>query len=221
MISRSTFDFLSQLQDNNNREWFQEHKALYISAKDELAALMAQLIPIAAKYDPLLALEDPKKSVFRIYRDVRFSKDKRPYKTHLGAWISGNRKSDRAGIYVHLEPEKCMIAGGVWQPQGARLKSIREEIYYNGDAFRQIVEAPDFVAQFGGLQGDTLKTAPRGYDKNDPLIAFLRHKDFLAMKPMPIQDFMQERILTQCDEIFRAMAPLNQFLNIPFDHDGE
>ncbi|WP_053403981.1 DUF2461 domain-containing protein [Persicobacter sp. CCB-QB2] len=218
MISQSTFDFINELKTNNNREWFNEHKPKYQKALAEFVDLMGKMIAIASEFDPIVGQQEAKKSVFRIYRDIRFSKDKRPYKEHFGGWLSGNPKSDRAGYYIHLEPGKCMIAGGVWQPQSPRLKSIREEISYNGEQFKSIVEAPAFKKMFGNLQGDELKTAPKGYDKADPLIEYLRKKDFLAIHYLKDEDFMDDKIVSKAKKIFEGIAPLNAFLNEPFDN---
>jgi len=161
MIAKETLDFLKKLSKNNNREWFQANKRSFDAAQDNMTAFAGFLIGEIGKLDNSVASIDPKSCVFRIYRDVRFSKDKSPYKTNLGAYISpGGRKSMQPGYYFHLEPGKSFVAGGKHIPDGSETLKIRNAIAKNTAEFLKIVKKKSFLDTFGELHGDALKSAP-------------------------------------------------------------
>lgn len=216
-ISKSTFQFLKDLKKNNNRDWFNDNKSLYIKSKENVEAFMESLIPKVARFDPEIADMEAKNSVFRIYRDVRFSKDKSPYKTHFGAHlIAGGRKNEmeKAGYYIHLEPgRKSILAGGAWRPPSNWIKAIRQEISYNADEFKKILNGKSFKSYFGEMQGEKLKTAPKDYPKDHPEIELLKYKDFLAVHELSDQLVLSDDLINHTAKVFKAMQPFDNFLN--------
>ncbi len=214
MLQSSSIDFLSELKANNNREWFQDNKKRFQAAKADFEQLIGELIKEIATFDPGVAHLEPKKCIFRIYRDVRFSKNKEPYKTNMGGLINAaGRKSMTPGYYIHLEPGEGMLAGGMYMPPGPWIKAVRQEVDYNLDEFRAIIDATDFKEQFGELDGERLKTQPKGYEKTHPGIDILRLKSFLAVKRMSDKDFLKKNFVQQASRTYQAMKPLNDFLN--------
>ncbi len=220
-IDSSTIQFLKDLKANNNREWFNEHKPRYEAAKSNFEQFVDALLLEIAKFDPSIAHHKAKDCIFRIYRDVRFSKDKSPYKTHLGAHISAAAKRSeihsRAGYYIHLEPGDSMLAGGAYMPQGPWLKAIRQEIDYNADELKQILKEKNFKKYFGTLEGEQLKTAPRGYPKDHPEIEFLRYKSFLATHKCSDKEVLDKNFLAHSAKVFKALFPFDAFLNKSMD----
>eukprot|EP01132_Coremiostelium_polycephalum_P003036 gene3036-3797_t len=178
--------FLTQLQQNNNKEWMDANRSTYQAARHTLIEITSQLIHSIGKFDPALASISPNKCVFRINRDIRFSKDKSPYKRNLGAYFSKEGAGcDYASYYLHLEPHnQSFVAGGMYVPSPSLLKRIRQEIDYNGNQLTQIVENTAFKSLFGPLQGDRLQRPPKGYDENNPYIDWIKHKSLLAVHPL-------------------------------------
>jgi uncharacterized protein (TIGR02453 family) len=216
MLSNTLFDFLNKLAVNNNREWFQANKKQFDQLHQEVADFLNQLIPEISKFDSSIVGLDAKKSIFRIYRDTRFSKDKTPYKTHFGAHLlAGGRKSEHAsaGYYLRLEPGKSILAGGAYLPPSAWINAIRDEIAHNGNALRDILNHPSFKTYFGTLQGETLKTTPKGFPKDHPEIALLRQKSFLAVHNLEDRVVSSKDFLHHCSNVFKALHPLDEFLN--------
>ena len=214
MISLATLQFLRDLKNNNNREWFHDHKKTYNAAKEDVSDFIAALISEIQKFDSNIGNLSPKQCLFRINRDIRFSKDKSPYKTNFGAAISsGGRKSPEAGYYIHIEPDNHFTGGGMWHPPTPNLKKVRQEIDYHSDDLEAILKAPKFVDYFGKLQGDQLKTAPKGYPKNHPAIEYLRYKDFVAMRKIEDAQVTSPNFVALVSETLQTMKPLNDFLN--------
>ncbi len=220
-INLSTIQFLKDLKKNNNRDWFNEHKPKYQEARENFIDFVQELILQIASFDPSIAHQEAKKCVFRIYRDVRFSKDKSPYKTHFGAHItSALNKSDihsKAGYYFHLEPGDYFLAGGAYLPQGPWLKAIRQEIAYNAKEFKAILNSDSFKKYFGEMEGEKLKTAPRDYPKDHPEIALLRHKSFLATHQCTEKQVLSKNFVSHCGKVFEALFPFDDFLNRSMD----
>lgn len=176
-IQKSTFTFLRAIAKNNNRDWFAENKAKYQAAHADVVSFMGELLTEYGKYEAIPE-QDPKKSIFRIYRDVRFSKNKDPYKTNFAGMV--HRGPGRISLYVNISPGgKSMIGGGIWQPSPQLLAAVRQEIDYNGAALKKILSRKAFKDNFGAMQGETLKTAPKGYPKDHEHIELLRHKSFV------------------------------------------
>ncbi|MBP7184553.1 MAG: DUF2461 domain-containing protein [Saprospiraceae bacterium] len=217
MISNNLFDFLNELQANNNREWFVNNKTRFETLKAEFATFVDALINHISSFDPLVANLTSKDCLFRIYRDVRFSKDKSPYKVHFGAHISPlNKKTEihsRAGYYIHLEPGKSMLGGGAYLPEAKWLKAIRQEIDYQRDEFLNIIDAQQFKKYFGTVSGDKLVNPPKGYDANHPLIDYLKQKSFLAIHNVSDAEVTSKQFLDHSSDVFKELFKLNNFLN--------
>jgi len=181
MIRPGTFNFLSELAQNNNREWFQANKARHDEARDNVIEFVAALIAGISGFDKTVSPDlDPKSCVMRIYRDIRFSRNKTPYKNNFGAGISGQGKNFYGpGYYLHIHPEESFIAGGCWMPEAAHLQSIRQEIDYNGDEFHRIIDDPSFKKYFGSPDQEyKLRTKPKDYPADHPDIDYLKLKSF-------------------------------------------
>jgi len=217
MIEKSTLDFLKDLSANNNRDWFKSNKARHDEAKANVEAFIDELIAKISKFDPSISHHTGKSAMFRIYRDVRFSKDKSPYKTHFGAHITGAAKKSeihsRAGYYIHISPESTMLAGGAYMPQGPWLKGIRANIADDPTAFKKIVNKASFKKYFGTFEGEQLKTAPKGYPKDHPEIELLRYKSFLATHDCPDEEVLSKDFASHAATVFKALYPFDEYLN--------
>lgn len=216
-IAKDTFQFLRELKENNDKEWFTENKPRYEAAKTNFEKFIDELIKEISKFDPSIAHHTGKGSVFRIYRDVRFSKDKSPYKTHMGAHItSAQKKSDihtRSGYYIHIGPGESVLAGGAYLPQGDWLNAIRQEIDYNGDKLLEVLENPKFKKVFGQLEGESLKRMPKGYPEEHKYIDLLKMKSFLATHKLEDDEITSPDFLAHATEVFETLKPLGDFLN--------
>lgn len=211
--------FLSSLEKNNNREWFEKHKKQYLSAKKSFDDFVLQLIQLAKSIDPEIGYLEPKNCTFRIYRDVRFSKEKSPYKTNFGAYISkGGKNSEWAGYYFHVEPSESFIAGGKYMPQGPALKAIREAISYEPEVFRAILSKPAFKNHFKGIMGETLRTAPKGYPKDHPDIDLLKYKGYAVYQPISPEILKSTALLDEIGSAWSELKTLNDFLNRAMEH---
>jgi uncharacterized protein (TIGR02453 family) len=214
MIDKATLKFLKDLKANNDREWFQANKKLFDVAQDNVTAFAGYLIGEIGNFDEAVAGLDPKACVFRIYRDVRFSKDKSPYKTNLGAYISpGGRKSMQPGYYFHVEPGRSFVAGGKHIPDGPELLKLRTAIAENTDEFLKIVEKKSFLNAFGKIRGESLKSAPKGFDPEHKTVEYLKLKEYMAFT-----EFLGEEFLTSAEfpkhlvKLAKEMYPLVEFL---------
>lgn len=214
MIVKETLDFLKKLDKNNDREWFQANKNSFDAAQDNLTAFTDHLIGEIGKFDDAVATLDPKSCVFRIYRDVRFSKDKSPYKTNLGAYISpGGRKSMQPGYYFHLQPGKSFVAGGKHIPDGPETLKIRNAIANNTDEFLKIVGKKSFRDAFGDLSGDKLKSSPKGFDPEHKALEYLKLKEFMAFTELHDDKFLiSGEFPKHLVKAMKEMYPLVAFL---------
>ncbi len=214
-MTKLVLDFLAQLAENNNREWFQGNKKMYDEAKKELESLVNTIIPGIAKFDDSVKFTEAKDCMFRIFRDVRFAKDKSPYKTNMGAWISqGGRKSPGPGYYIHLQPGGSFLAAGVYMPEPYQLKKIRNEIYYNVSEFKAILSDKKLSKySVGLLEFDKGKMAPKDFPKDFADIDLLKYKHYTISYPLQdeivVSDHFHEVVLLA----FNAMYPLNVFLH--------
>ncbi|GAB3532322.1 DUF2461 domain-containing protein [Pontibacter brevis] len=217
IIQKSTLEFLAELAEHNTREWFAEHKSRYDASRKNYISFLDDLLQEMQQFEPAARGQRGKDLVFRIYRDIRFSKDKRPFKDHFGAYVAeGGRKSTLPGYYLHLAGNNnSFVAGGLWMPPSDQLKAVRQEIDYNLDAFKEIVEAADFKKRFGDLQGEQLKTTPKGYDKENPAIHYLRHKSWNAVMPLADETVLQDNFVQVVLDAFQALKPFNDFLMQP------
>ena len=214
MNLHKSFHFLLQLRENNNRSWFQENKKLYVTAKKEFESFIDALIPFVKEVDPEIDVMSSKECLFRIYRDVRFSKNKLPYKTNFGAFIAkGGRKSPYAGYYIHLEPFESFIGGGIYMPESKYLRAIRTEIFEDSEKFKKIISDPDFLEYFNGIYGEKLKSAPRDFPKDFEDIELLKYKHYAVTHTVGNEFWMSDNLFERIIEIFKAQYPLNEFLN--------
>jgi uncharacterized protein (TIGR02453 family) len=218
MLAASTLQFLKKLDKNNNKAWFDENRKQYEAAKLDFANLTGQVITQFGKKEPSIALLQPKECVFRINRDVRFSKNKAPYKNNMGASIkAGGKKSLVAGYYIHLEPGgKSFVGGGLYMPDARIVGKIRQEIDYNYAEFIKIVQNKKFVAQYGGLdfsEGMSLVREPKGYEKENPAITYIKLKSWVATAPLSDTALQDKNLATQLTKAFEYLQPLISFLN--------
>lgn len=192
------------------------HRKEYEQARQAFTELVAQLLEGLKAQDPTLEGLQPKDCIFRINRDIRFSKDKTPYKTWMSAVMAeGGKKSEQAIYYLHLQPgNESMIAGGMHEPAGEQLRKIRQEVDYNAGELKEIVSTPDFRRLFGEIQGDKLSRAPKGYPANHPNIEFLRLKSYLAIRKFSDAEVVQENFVAEVLDTFHAVQPLNDYLNV-------
>jgi uncharacterized protein (TIGR02453 family) len=210
---KSVLSFLADLAINNKRTWFEEHKAVYEKARTTFERFVEELIHHLSAYADLSGVT-AKDSMMRIYRDVRFSKDKTPYNAWMAAMIApGGKKSGRLGFGLRLAPEDSGAAGGLWDPSTEQLDKFRRTVDRDSKAFSALVEAPDFGRMFGGLRGERLKTAPKGYAKDHPAVELLKLKQVYAARSFPDQavfagDFMDQLVAT-----FLAMRPFLEYLD--------
>jgi uncharacterized protein (TIGR02453 family) len=213
-MKKSVLEFLSQLEKNNNREWFHANKNQYEEAKEEVEFTVNSIIPVIAKFDDTVKFVEAKDCMFRIFRDVRFSKDKSPYKINIGAWISrAGRKSPGPGYYIHLQPGGSFLAAGVYMPEPDQLKKIRKEIYYNVNEFTSILNEKKLNKYCKGLsEMDKAKMAPKDFPKDFPEIDLLKHRHYTVSYPVRDEMIESEHFIELAGIVFRAMHPLNVFL---------
>ena len=213
----ATFNFLEKLDSNNNREWFNEHKNDYTNAREDVTSFVEEMVWEIVKFDEKLARMDIGKSLFRIYRDTRFSANKAPYKINFGAnMVMGNAR-DKAGYYLHIQPGQSFLAGGIYLLENDKLKALRKEISGNGEAFQRIVGAENFCHYFGGLSEEgKLKRVPAGFEKEDLMAEYLKLKYFVAIHPIADKALLEKDAAKKFAEIYKSLKPLNDFLNAPF-----
>jgi uncharacterized protein (TIGR02453 family) len=213
MLAKETVDFLKRLDANNDRDWFNSNKAAFQSANDNVIALTGELIGRIAKFDPEVGSLDPKSCVFRIYRDVRFSKDKSPYKTNLAAFIApGGKKTMSPGYYFHIQPRMFFAAAGKHMPDASELLKIRNAVATNTKEFLKIVERGSFKKRFGELDGDRLSRPPKGFDAEHPAIEYLKLKSFTVSEEFSAQEALSKDYSKMLADSFKAAYPLVVFL---------
>ena len=213
-ISKDTLNFLSDLKLNNNRDWFTENKELYTNAQQNMISFIENLMAEMGIFDEDILKTDAKKTLFRIYRDVRFSKDKSPYKTNMGASLGMGKGSQKAGYYLHVEPGRSFLASGIYMPESSALKTIRKEISLYAEDFLKIVNDKNFKKLFKELdQEDQLKKIPQGFEKDDPMAEFLKLKNFIVVYTLKDEDLTKKDAAKKFADIFEAAKPLNDFLN--------
>jgi len=212
-------DFLTKVSENNQREWFDANRASYQKAKIEFETFIGSLIAELNKTDPSVGMPAPKDCIFRIFRDVRFSPNKEPYKTNFGAFIApGGRKSPKSGYYLHIEPGKSMIGGGIYMPDPVILKKIRQEIYFNPEGFKSIINQNEFKAYFLNLEDfDKLKRPPKDYDPTYSDIDLLMYKSYVVMHPLSDTEVVSDGFLKKVTKACEIMKPFHAFINKAFD----
>ncbi len=224
---KEVLEFLSELQLNNHRPWFEAHKADYRAAEARFNAFVEQLIPGIAAFDPSVAGVTLKDCTYRIYRDTRFSPDKTPYKTHMGAYVCpGGKKSGYAGYYFHVEPRGegllggSLLAAGLYMPEPRIVKHVRDDIFDNGDAFAKAMsEAKGFVFD----RSRDLKKAPREFPADHPHADYLRMREYSLMEPVDEKTLLRTDLLGWCLNEFKKAMPINRVLNrsVKFAYEEE
>lgn len=214
-IKQSTFDFISSLIDNNNRNWFNDNKVSYDSAKENIDNFAEAVLTKVKLIDPSINPDvTAKKCVMRIYRDIRFSKDKTPYKNNFGIGISSNGKGgNEPGYYIQIQPNNNFIAGGLWMPESNQLKAIRQEIDYNTQDILSILNSKRFKNYFTTLdQEHQLKTTPKDYDASHEYIDLLKLKSFTVTHRLSNEDLLSKNALDKVVEVIQEIYPLTVFL---------
>lgn len=221
MLEPQTLKFLSQLKKNNNKPWFDAHRAQYEAAKIDFSNFIQLVIDVVQKSDTTITGLTAKECQFRINRDIRFSKDKRPYKENFGAFICrGGKKSIYAGYYFHLAPGNSFIGGGLWQPQPENLKKVRQEIDYNWEEFQSILKNKNFKKIYGDLyKGEdmSLSRMPKGYEEDNPAIDYLKLKSLIAETKIADEDLTKSTLHKKTVAAFEALQPLLNFINRSLD----
>ena len=209
------FSFLHELVQNNNRDWFNTNKSRYQESLEYFRQFAGTLLTGISSFDPSLGNLEPKDTIFRIYKDVRFSKDKSPYKTHFGCWMAkGGRKSTDAGYYFHLEPEKSFLAAGVWMPPKEQLSLIRQEIVFHPDAYLEVINDPLLKEKFerGGKE-DMLKKGPVGYDKDFIHLEEIKYKHYIYSRNFSDGEILDTSLTRMSVEDYKRLYPLVNYLN--------
>lgn len=212
--------FLKKLKANNNRDWFHANKEEYKASREEFSSFITGIIRNLGTYDPSLDGVEVKEVLFRIFRDIRFSKDKTPYKTHYSAFIAkGGRKGGKAGYYVHLSPEECFIAAGIHTPGKDELQAIRQEIVYSAERFNELIN--DLIKKGYALnEEDKLKTGPKGFPKDSDQIEYLKNRHFLLSVNFNRSDPLSPGFEDKICEKFRELIPFTLFLNEAISYTG-
>lgn len=218
MISSGSIKFLKQLSKNNNKAWFDEHRSDYEAAKADFARFIQQVIDQHGRSDSSIRNIVAKDCLFRINRDVRFSKNKAPYKTNMGASInkSGKKAEHSAGYYFHFEPGASFVGGGIWMPPADTLRKIRQEIDYNLKEFTGILGNRAFKSVYGKLDDSAefkLSRVPRGYEPDNPAAEYLKYKSYLATLPLSDEELTSKNLVAKVCKAFAALQPLLDFLN--------
>ncbi len=219
MINTETVKFLKALKKNNSKEWFDQNRKSYEQAKENYLDFVVEILGRMKKIDTSLVDLEPKQCVFRINRDVRFSKNKDPYKTNMGASFSkGGKKIQCAGHYFHLEPGESFIGGGFWMPMAPELNKIRQEIDYNVEAFNKLINKKKFKDIFGSLsESEKLSRPPKGYEAENPAIELLKLKSFIVMTAVKDTEITSKELANKVVDHFETMMPLVDFLNKAID----
>lgn len=215
-IKKSTLDFLLKVKSNNNREWFNKNRKLYEDSKENFRALVQAIIDQITDFEPIMKGLEASSCIYRINRDIRFSNDKSPYKTHFGAFIvrGGRKNGDKfAGYYIHIEPGESIIAGGAYMPPTPWLSAIREKIDEEPEKLLKIITNKDFINYFGKIEGEKLKSAPKGYSSDHPYIDLLKYKSYLVVNEVHDKKVLSQSYFEHVIEVAHAMKPLNDFLN--------
>jgi uncharacterized protein (TIGR02453 family) len=221
VIDKKLLDFLKELKLNNTKEWFDTNRNRYEELRKQYMVFVSELLNEMKKVEPSLQKLEPKNCVFRINRDIRFSNNKDPYKTNFGCYFnSGGKKINNAGFYIHIEPNNSFMAVGVWQPDNTSLAKIRQEIDYNLKDFKSILSNKKLKENLGEISfNDSLKTAPKGYDKNLEHIKYLCLKSFIITKPITNKELLDSQFQKNAVTAFKTAQAFVSFLNTAIDND--
>jgi uncharacterized protein (TIGR02453 family) len=212
VIKEETLGFLKRLSKNNNRDWFNKHKDLYVEARNNIIAFADALLTEMNRHDKIETASG-KDALFRIYKDLRFSKDKTPYNTH---WNGGYRRATkklRGGYYFEIKPGASFLAGGFWAPEPNDMKRIRQDIDLNYTDWEKMLSGKPFVSAFGKLMGEQLSSAPRGYARDHPAIDLLRYKQFFLKYEFSDKEVCSPRFLLKANDLYKKMRPFLDYMN--------
>lgn len=215
MLQKSTFQFLLDLKNNNHKAWFDEHKNQYQEAKQDVEQTVGHVLHALSKYDTNFAELKPAQCLFRIHRDVRFSKEKIPYKTNFGASLNSlGKKSSFAGFYLHIEPGASFCGGGLWLPPTPLLQTVRQEIDYQTEEFLTLLNESQFKRFYKDLSNEhRLQRIPKGYEEGHPAEKYLKLKSFVAMTPLSDSQLTTPKAPETIAQTLWALNPLIQFIN--------
>jgi uncharacterized protein (TIGR02453 family) len=217
-MSQQYLKFLQSLSENNHKDWMDANRDWYLEIRGNFLRDVEDLLKEISHWEPSLSSMQAKDCVFRQNRDVRFSANKDPYKTNFAAYFAvGGKKSNGPGYYLHIQPGQSFIAGGIWMPPADILKKIRQEIDFSGEDLKMILSDPDFKKTFNGLEGDQLKTSPKGFDPENPYIDLLRFKSFIVSTPLSDADVISGKFKQKGIDSFRKMKPFHDFLSRALD----
>jgi len=216
MLQKATFDFLKKLKKNNSKEWMDTHRAIFEDARIDFQLFIEALIKGIGKYDADISTLEPKKCIFRQNRDIRFSANKTPYKIAFGAYLNkGGKKNQTAGYYFHAEPGNCFIAGGMWYPESEALSKIRQEIDYNADEWKKLINNSSFKKFFpDGLDKEhSVVRCPKGYSEDNPMMPWIKLKSFIVMKSFNDNEMQEPGAIKKIIDTCKTIKPLVSFLN--------
>lgn len=219
VIDEDSINFLKKLSKNNNREWFNEHKDMYQKTHNNIIAFADTLLSEMNKHDQI-ETESGKKALFRIYKDVRFSKEKIPYNTHWSGGFKRATKKLRGGYYFRVEPGNSFIAGGFWGPEPDDLKRIRQDIDLNYKDWKKLLSNKSLLNTFGGIIGEQLGSAPRGYAKDHPAIDLLRYKQFILKREFTDKEVLSPIFLSRVNDTYKKMRPFLDYMSDVLTTDG-
>ena len=220
MLSTIVLKFLKNLKQNNNKPWMDLHRNDYEKAKEDFHLFVDEMINNIAKFDTSIGMLKSKECSFRINRDIRFSKDKRPYKNNMAAYFNREGKKGRgAGYYIHIEPGKSFVAAGIWMPEAKDLAAIRQEIDYNFEEWEKILSTASFKNQFkdGIDNSDTLVRPPKGYTDDNPAITYLKFKSFIFRKSFSDKEVLDKSFPKAVSKTFQTVKPVIEFINRSLD----
>jgi uncharacterized protein (TIGR02453 family) len=215
MVEKATLQFLEALRKNNNREWFEANRKKYEAAKEDVKQVTEKLIKALGVHDEEIGQLLPKDCTFRINRDVRFSKDKAPYKSNMSCIFSkGGKNSDKSGFYVHIEPGVAFVGAGYWSPEAKKLAAVRQEIDYNFEDWKKIISSKKFKDAFGELSKENvLQRPPKGYDEDNPAIEYLKLKSYIVRTKLTDAQLLDKNFVKTILNIFTVVKPMLDFLN--------
>lgn len=213
MIQQSTLDFFKEIKENNNKPWFEQNKPRYEAAKANYLSFVEELLVKIRKIEPIYE-KDLKKYASRIYRDVRFSKDKSPYKNNISSLIERAPDYKKCPFYLHIQPGESFIGGGIWQPESDLLSRVRQEIDYNGSEFNKILNKKSFVDLFGKLSGDTLVRPPKGFEADNPNIVLLKLKQYIVSRNFSDEVVTSKHFITELCTCYEEALPFFYFFDV-------
>ena len=213
LISKDTFHFLNQIKINNNKPWFEKNRALYEKARAEYLGFVTRLVEGIGRIEGIPEKE-PSKYVQRIYRDIRFSKDKTPYKSFFSSIIERGPENRKCPLYIQIQPGRSMMGGGIWDPSPETLKKIRQEIDYDGIGLKKIINSKEFLKHFGKISGARLSRPPKGYEADNPNIELLKFKQLFVQRMFEDEMVLSKDLIPEILKSYKAALPFFTYFEI-------